>query len=473
MRTLAIRILDRARHRVGTQLALGLLAGLLVPTVALALLTTVWPAAGGTALYFVAVAYLITCAIMLVEANLAWRPQTARLPEAPSDGWEPEVTIVVVAYLPNEAGVVLDSLRNLCEEVDIPGQHPQVMLAYNTPQPMRLERELQALAAEIPMLDVVRVEGSTSKAQNVMGILPHVRGDIVAILDTDHQLRADAARRAIRWFDVGYDIVQGRCVVRNARRNLLTRVIAFEFETIYGIAHVGRSLLVDTAIFGGANGWWRTDVLREIGLDHRMLTEDIDSSLRALMAGFRIVHDRGVISTELAPTTLSAWWRQRTRWAQGWFQVTLRHSGAMWRTPALPRPTRLYWALMLGWREIFPFVSLQVVSIMLSELLLGRGLHAKADPFLIATTVIAFSSGVIVGGAAWMVATRDTRYQLGRRGALLGIVLFIPYTLLRNAVAIAAIVRELVGDRRWLVTRRAVAAVPATATTTSTSELPA
>ncbi|MDQ8045095.1 MAG: glycosyltransferase family 2 protein [Solirubrobacteraceae bacterium] len=454
MRDLVVAILDRARHRVGTQLALGVLVGFVMPTILLVVISTIAAGATGVALYVVSVAYLTTCALMLIEANLAFRKNLRPPPPAASDGWTPEVTLLVVAYLPNEAGLVRQTLEHLCREVDLPGVQPQVLLAYNTPTPMPIEQELQQLAHEIPALDVIRVDGSTSKAENVMGVLPFVRGEVVAILDTDHHLHREAAHLALRWFDGGYDIVQGRCVVRNARHNLLTRIVSFEFETIYGIAHAGRSLLVDTGIFGGANGWWRTSVLREIGLDHRMLTEDIDASLRALMAGHRIVHDRDVISTELAPVTLPAWWRQRTRWAQGWFQVTLRHARDMRHTPVLPLPTRIYWGMMLTWREMFPLISLQVASIVAADTILGRGLHLKTDPFLIFTTTVTFVSGALVGAAAWRVATRETRDQLSVVWAVVGCILILPYTLLRNAVAIAAIVRELVGDRRWMVTRR-------------------
>lgn len=456
MRDLVIAILDRARHRVGTQLGIGVVVGFFVPTVLLVMATSVWPGVTGIALYLISVAYLTTCALMLVEANLAFRRNLRSEPAASSDGWIPDVTVVVVAYLPNEAALVVDTLRHLIEDVDFPGESPQVILAYNTPTPMELEDELQEMASRIPMLDVIRIEDSTSKAENVMGVLAYVRNPVVAILDTDHQLHPDAAQRAVRWFDAGYDVVQGRCVVRNARHNVLTRMVAFEFETIYGIAHAGRSLLVDTGIFGGANGWWRTSVLREVGLDHRMLTEDIDSSLRALMARHRIVHDRSVISTELAPVTFPAWWRQRTRWAQGWFQVTLRHGRDMRHTSALPLPTRIYWGLMLTWRELFPFVSLQVASVVVADLVLGRGLQLRTDPFLIFTTAVTVLSGALVGAAAWHVATRETRAQLSLGWAIAACFLILPYTLVRNAVAIAAIVRELVGDRRWLVTRRSL-----------------
>ena len=73
MRDLAVAILDRARHRVGTQLALGVLVGFVMPTIVLAVISSVWPGATGIALYIVSVAYLTTCALMMIEANLAFR----------------------------------------------------------------------------------------------------------------------------------------------------------------------------------------------------------------------------------------------------------------------------------------------------------------------------------------------------------------------------------------------------------------
>lgn len=461
MSQLVAGILDRARYSVAIQLSLGALVGLFFPTVLLAVLATAYPAITGFALYAVSAAYLATCALMLIEANLAVRRHIRPTPPIPSDDFAPEVTLLVVAYLPNEVHIVIETVRHLLDEVDIPGQHPQVLLAYNTPERLAIEDELEAMAAADDRFDVVRVIDSTSKAENVMGALSEVRGDIVAILDTDHHLRPDAARIAVRWFDVGYDIVQGRCVVRNARENLLTRLVAFEFETIYGVAHAGRSLLVDTGIFGGANGWWRTSVLRGIGLDHRMLTEDIDSSLRSLLSGYRIIHERNAVSTELAPTTLKAWWRQRTRWAQGWFQVTLRHGEAMRTTSILRFPTRAYWTTMLVWREAFPLVSLQIFSVLLAEVILGNGLRIRSDPFLLWTTAITLGSAMVIGAGAWRVATKETKSQINVGFATTACLLMWPYTLLKNAVAIAAMVRELVGDRRWLVTNRTGSSQPA------------
>jgi hypothetical protein len=447
-------LLERARSQVGLQLTLSLLVCFVAPAILLGAVTELVEPVLGWVLYGVAIAYLLTCLLMLVEGNLAVRKTARALPPPPADGWDPTVTLIVAAYLPNEAEIIEETLLHLAREVDMPEGRLQVLLAYNTPEPMALEDELRALAARTPSIDVVRIDGSTSKAENIMGALPHVRGEVTAILDADHHLRHDAAQIALRWIDQGYDVVQGRCIVRNTDRNLLTKIVGCEFEGIYGVAHSGRSLLTDTAIFGGANGWWRTTVLRRLGVDHRMLTEDIDVSMRALLSGYRIVHERAVVSTELAPTTFRGWWKQRTRWAQGWFQVTIRHTADVKRSRVLGPWVRFYWLVMLVWRELFPIVSLQIFTVLTAQAIAGLPFHLLRDPFLIGTTLVTLLTGVVLGLASYRVATDESRAALGLGWFVLYCVLALPYTVLKNAVAQAAMVREIVGDRRWMVTRR-------------------
>lgn len=75
-----------------------------------------------------------------------------------------------------------------------------------------------------------------------------------------------------------------------------------------------------------------------------MLTEDIDSTLRAITSGARIAYDDKVVSYETAPTTFSALLKQRMRWAQGWTQVAIRHAGPSMRRGAYGT----YWRSRLG-----------------------------------------------------------------------------------------------------------------------------
>ena len=181
-----------------------------------------------------------------------------------------------------------------------------MILAYNTPESLPIENVLRDLAAHDSRFCLLRVEESRSKAENVNAALAVATGEIVAVYDADHLPEPDCFRKAWRWLARGYHVVQGRCVIRNFAENWLTRTVAVEFDSIYAISHQGRSNISGTAIFGGSNGYWRRDALRAVGMNPAMLTEDIDSSVRTLLAGRRLIHDRSILSLELAPTRAEA-----------------------------------------------------------------------------------------------------------------------------------------------------------------------
>ena len=186
---------------------------------------------------------------------------------------------------------------------------------------------------------MIKVHDSTSKAQNVNAALRVAEGEFVGIFDADHHPMAGAFDRAWRWIADGADVVQGHCVIRNGDDSALAKLIAVEFEQIYAVAHPGRAALYGFGIFGGSNGYWRASALEQIRLRGSFLTEDIEASMRVLDAGGRIVNDPGLISRELAPETPRALWKQRMRWAQGWFQVSCRHLWPILRSAALtPAP---------------------------------------------------------------------------------------------------------------------------------------
>ncbi|MBO9532405.1 MAG: glycosyltransferase family 2 protein [Solirubrobacteraceae bacterium] len=412
----------------------------------------------------VATAFVVTSILIIAEALMSGRRRRGPAMHG-AGGPVRSLTVILVAYLPNEQEVILESTRALVEDLQHPADRLQVVVAYNTPVDLPIENDLHELAARHPNLDVVRVEGSTSKAENLEVAIDHARGQVTAILDSDHRLQPDAAARALRWFDEGYDVVQGRCVIRDSDRSLLTRIVAIEFEQIYGLAHAGRSLLMDTAIFGGANGWWRTDVIREIRFDKGMLTEDIDASTRSLLAGYRLVHDRTVISTELAPSGWRGWVRQRTRWAQGWLQVTMRHQRSIWRSEQMSWTLKGYWTVLLAWREIFPVLSLQIVTLILSDLFLNGRMELQFDPLVAVSVLLTFTSGTVAALVTYRLSMPTTRQVQGAGRYVIFGILSPVYTQMRNFVALLALGREMLGDERWVVTARRSATVAAAALT--------
>ncbi|TGO17715.1 hypothetical protein BTUL_0015g00510 [Botrytis tulipae] len=284
----------------------------------------------------------IIAASTALEAFMSMEPcREARLTvtKAAAKGWKfptPDddlliVDIVIVAYLPNEQDIIMDRINYACQKLEYPVDKIRINIVYNTPSPIQpLEEEMWEATAKYPQLRIIKVEGSTSKADNLNYYLSLDTGsDITAIYDCDHYIHPHSPRWAIERFikeEDKVDIVQGRCIVFNTGASFLTSLISIEFDKIYAVSHPGRATIWGFGLFTGSNGYWRTSLLRDVKMDENMLTEDIDSALRTVGRGCNIVHDLNVVSYELAPTTFGAFWKQRLRWAQGWAQASLKHS---------------------------------------------------------------------------------------------------------------------------------------------------
>ena len=231
----------------------------------------------------------------------------------------------------------MDRIRYALDEIKYPASRIRINLVYNTPDPIEpLETELSNLALRKAHFCSIKVPGSTSKADNLNYFLSlRTDSDIIAIFDADHYPHPYGPRWAAERFmqDEKIDIVQGRCVIFNSTSSWISAMISVEFDKIYAVSHPGRAALWGFGVFTGSNGYWRTPLLQKLEMDGSVLTEDIDSALRAVSQGGKIVHDLNVLSYELAPTSIPALWKQRLRWAQGWTQVSLSHSGLTFNKP--------------------------------------------------------------------------------------------------------------------------------------------
>ncbi len=419
--------------------------------------------------YVVATAYSLTAALMLVEAAMALPRRNAPIAAKEARPQVPLTSVIVSAYLPNEQDVIVGTIMHLATEMHVPSYNLQIVLAYNSPEGLPVEDALRSLDGLAANFTALPVAGSHSKAENIVATLPLCRGEMTVLLDADHHPLPDAFERAYRWLLRGYDVVQGRCVVRNQQENLQTRYLSVEFEQMYAVAHSGRSLATDNAIFAGANGYWRTAVLREIGMNAAMLTEDIDASVRGMLAGYRFIHDRSIVSSELATVTLRSWWHQRIRWAQGWLQVTLQHQAAIWRSPHLGLKNKVLWTYLLSWRELFTFLSLQVFALIAASLLLGQPIPWFGNAYFAATTVFTVASGPVVALSAYSVALWRTKRDL-RLWFVIYACTSLIYITAKNTAAMVAMLRQLLGEREWVVTKRGVKTVTGPAASTPAAE---
>jgi cellulose synthase/poly-beta-1,6-N-acetylglucosamine synthase-like glycosyltransferase len=282
-------------------------------------------------IYMISNFYIASATVMEAFMSLApSREARKTITKAEMNGWRfPSsdkellmLDLLIVAYLPNEKDILMDRVLYALENINYPKHLIRVNVLYNCPHPVEpLETEIRGLMHRYSHLRVIKVPGSTSKADNLNYFLSlNTDSDIISIFDCDHYPHPNGPRWAIERFlqDPKIDIVQGRCVIFNGTASFLAAMISVEFDKIYAVSHPGRSSMFGFGLFCGSNGFWRSSLLKRLKMDGSMLTEDIDSALRAVSEGAKTVHDLNVVSYELAPTQWSAFWKQRLRWAQGW-----------------------------------------------------------------------------------------------------------------------------------------------------------
>jgi cellulose synthase/poly-beta-1,6-N-acetylglucosamine synthase-like glycosyltransferase len=433
----------------GWQVLWATAGAMIVPFLALVALDAVGLDVSSAVYWFLVGALSLTALTIWAESSQALDP-----PRPPADpGPPPRATAVIAAYLPNEADTIVETLHSFLAQSYAGGL--QIVLAYNTPFPLPVEDELERLAAAHEGLTVLKVADSTSKAQNVNAALRVADGEFVGIFDADHHPMPGAFDRAWAWFSDTrdpVDVVQGHCVIRNGDDSALARLVAVEFEQVYAVSHPGRAALHGFGIFGGSNGYWRTSALERIRLRGSFLTEDIEASMRVLAAGGRIVNDPGLISRELAPETPRALWKQRMRWAQGWFQVSLKHLRPILASSRLSLRQKLGATYLLGWREVYPWIAVLSWPLIAFYVWRDGGLDL-ASPIFALITLLVTVSGPLQTWAAWRLATPEIRrHPRWFVGAAIANMLL--YTEAKNVVARVAHLKQLRGEHQWVVTPR-------------------
>lgn len=234
--------------------------------------------------YVATMIFLVTMSFLLVtECIFAFGhngpPNAPGVPETPASA-------IICAYLPNEAEIIVETVEHFLNLEYEPGI--QIILTYNTPMRIpAIEEQLEVLANRFPNLLVLCVEHSTSKAQNLNAALDFVVGDFVGVFDADHRPEVHSFSRAWRWLSNGYDVVQGHGVSRNPDASWMARMVAVEAECKFAVSEPGRATR-DAVGFYHSNGYWKSPLLKRVGMVASMLAEDVDAGMMALGEGCKI-----------------------------------------------------------------------------------------------------------------------------------------------------------------------------------------
>jgi cellulose synthase/poly-beta-1,6-N-acetylglucosamine synthase-like glycosyltransferase len=203
------------------------------------------------------------------------------------------------------------------------------------------------------------------------GALAHAtalaRGDVLAVFDADFVPRPDFLERTVPFLGPGVAAVQARWAHINPDQSWLTRVQALALDGHFVVEQTARARNGLFFNFNGTAGIWRRAAIAAAGdWQGDTLSEDIDLSYRAQLAGWRLVFLPDVAVPAELPMTLLAFKRQQRRWSKGTTQLMRKLTVRLWRAPR-PFVVRLHAAMSLAEHLLHP---LTVALILGSPLLI-------------------------------------------------------------------------------------------------------
>lgn len=165
---------------------------------------------------------------------------------------------------------------------------------------------------------------------------------LFAVFDADFVPVRDTLLRLVPYFaDPRVGMVQARWTHLNRDESLLTRVQALFLDAHFAVESAARNFGGRFLNFNGTAGVWRREAIEEAGgWSSSTLTEDLDLSYRAQLAGWEFVFVNDVEVPAELPAALSGFQDQQHRWAKGSIQTARKLLGHVLAS-GLPRATKI------------------------------------------------------------------------------------------------------------------------------------
>ncbi|MBN1126905.1 MAG: glycosyltransferase family 2 protein [Sedimentisphaerales bacterium] len=255
------------------------------------------------------------------------------------------------------------------QALDYPADRIEFLYLYESASTDRTEEVIQSFARNDPRIKpICRATSKGGKAPITNDGIRQAKGQIIGIFDADHALNPDLVRLAVAQLqDPKVGCVRGRCRIRNATQNLVTRLVAMERDMVERLGIYGAYRIGGFSNFGGGHGFFRREVFEKVGLfDEDILTEDIDFSVRLHQAGYEIKVLPQMQSWEEAPFSMRSLLAQRKRWSRGWMQVWRKQARAVLRC----RPMSRFKKLDIG-ISLFSSVASALIMAVVPLIILG------------------------------------------------------------------------------------------------------
>ena len=205
--------------------------------------------------------------------------------------------------------------------------------------------------------------------------LEQIDAEFVVVFDADFLPTPDFLRQTIPHLVANphLGMVQTRWGHLNAHDNALTLGQTLALDGHFVVEQTARSRAGWLLNFSGSGGVWRTACIREAGgWSAATLTEDLDLSYRAQLAGWRFSYLPDVVVPAQLPPQMAAYKRQQARWAQGSSQTLRAMLRPLWQA-RLSFPQKIMALMHLC--QYLPHPLMLALMLLTPPLILTRGLN--------------------------------------------------------------------------------------------------
>jgi cellulose synthase/poly-beta-1,6-N-acetylglucosamine synthase-like glycosyltransferase len=254
----------------------------------------------------------------------------------------PAVTVQLPIF--NEVYVAERLLRSV-SELDYPRENLQIQVLDDSTDETReitaaCAAKLRQRGFDVELIH--RVDRIGFKAGALEHGLATARGEFICILDADFVPPPHLLRRTIDFFtDPKIGMIQTRWGHLTRGYSLLTRVQAMFLDGHLLLEQTARSRSGRFFNFNGTAGLWRKSCIEQSGgWQHDTLTEDLDLSYRAQLAGWRFIFLPDVVTPAELPVDMNGFKSQQHRWTKGSIQTCKKLLPKIWRSE-LPIPIKV------------------------------------------------------------------------------------------------------------------------------------
>lgn len=233
----------------------------------------------------------------------------------------PYVTIILPAY--NEEKSIRKALDSLIE-TDYPNKEVLVVDDGSTDGTRAIALRYKDRMPSNSYFVISKPNGGKSSAINYA--LRFAKSEYIIVIDADSVIGRDAIKEIMKYFQQPNVVaVAGNIKVKN-RNSILTYCQALEYLIGINLFKRAYDVFGVVMVVPGPLGGFRKNLLFGHGeYDSDTLTEDFDTTLKALKTGKAVQASSYAISYTEAPETLDGLYRQRIRWNRGTLQTLLKH----------------------------------------------------------------------------------------------------------------------------------------------------